>query len=158
MATPALPLGAGTSERSSPPQAQAIQQDRITGGPGGTKFTSPYAPRRYGSVGKRQTGVAGVGQIPRQMGDPEDCTGWQILALPFRKEMEGQWTGVDVEVVVNGKPVVIKVAFTKVAMSSLKGLQRKPPAGWEGRFDDFPDGIPPSPFPRPGKGSRSDLN
>ena len=46
--------------------------------------------------------------------------------------MEGAWTGVDVEVVVNEKPVVIKVAFTKVAMSSLKGLRRKPPAGWEG--------------------------
>lgn len=88
-----------------------------------------------------RTAALPVGRIGRQAGDAPDVTGWQMVALPYREEMKGQWTPITVEAQdEHGKPMAIQVVFTKVGLRNLKGLRKHPIAGWDGRFHDFPAG------------------
>ena len=103
---------------------------------------SEYPGKRFGTVKKKATSLLPVGRTGPLQGDPPDHEGWQVVALPWTPDMEGSWPktvvdGVDEE----GKVVPVELAFTRIAIPSLKGLRMRPVRSWDGRFSDFPPGV-----------------
>ena len=101
-----------------------------------------YPAKRFGQVRKKATALLPVGRTGPLQGDPENHEGWQVIAIPFTPDIEGSWSKVVVDGVGEDERVVaVPLAFTRIAIPSLKGLRSKPIRSWDGRFADFPEGV-----------------
>ncbi len=90
---------------------------------------------RYAVVDEEQTALYVVGAVDAS--ESEDGEGYCIIALPYRQEHQGQWSGFEVRTLAGEKRLV---RFTRMPVRKRNGLRRVPPTSWRGVYHQFAEG------------------